>query len=68
MDMEALKQRFLDRLRARGGSAGNQALREELGVADGTYTALVDLLVREGRIVRGRGRGGSVRLVEGPQG
>ncbi|GAB4247506.1 type I restriction-modification system subunit M [Deferrisoma sp.] len=62
MDMEALKRRFLEALAARGGSAGNQALREELGVADGTYTALVDLLVREGRVVRGRGRGGSVRL------
>ncbi len=64
MDMEALKRKLLEALAARGGSAGNQALRNDLGVADGTYTALVDLLVREGRIVRGRGRGGSVRLVE----
>ncbi|WP_025322101.1 type I restriction-modification system subunit M [Deferrisoma camini] len=64
MDMEALKRRLLEVLATRGGSAGNQALRNDLGVADGTYTALVDLLVREGRIVRGRGRGGSVRLVE----
>lgn len=57
--------RFLDVLRARGTSAGNQSLREQLGWTEGRYASVRNELVAAGRISIGRGRGGSVSLVEG---
>ncbi len=63
MSMEAEKKRFLEVLAARGGSAGNEQMRRLLGWPSGTYEAVRQMLLDEGRIKKGRGRGGSVRLV-----
>lgn len=59
---EAQEQKFLAALAASGGSAGNQRLQAELGWADNTYQRVKQALIDTGRIVPGRGRGGSVRL------
>ena len=59
---EAQKQKFLAALAASGGSAGNQRLQAELDWADSTYQRVKEALIETGRIVPGRGRGGSVRL------
>ncbi len=58
-------QRFIDTLTTRGGSAGNQSLRDELGWQDATYQRIRQHLIDEGRIRPGRGRGGSVALADG---
>ena len=52
----------LDLLKKLGGSKGNQTLRSELGWDEETYVAVKDDLVATGRLVRGKGRGGSVSL------
>jgi len=65
MSMEAEKKRFLEVLAARGGSAGNEQMRRLLGWPSGTYEAVRQMLLDEGRIKKGRGRGGSVRVVGG---
>lgn len=57
-------ERFIDTLAACGGTAGNQRLQAELGWQDSTYQRIKELLIEEGRIRPGRGRGGSVSLVE----
>ncbi len=57
-------QRFLDELEGQdGGSAGNYAMMELLGWQPDEYWRLREKLLEDGRIVRGRGRGGSVVLV-----
>jgi recombinational DNA repair ATPase RecF len=43
-------------------SVGNKTLRERLGWDERTYERIKDRLVDEGRLEKGRGRGGSVRL------
>ncbi|NLF23561.1 MAG: hypothetical protein GX590_10435, partial [Lentisphaerae bacterium] len=53
---------FQERLKQLGGRSGNQNLRESLGWDDTAYAAVKDYLVRQGAIVPGRGRGGSVQL------
>ena len=68
MAYEAQQDRFLAALRERGGSAGNGALREALGWADSTYDRVKQALLEAGRILPGRGRGGSVRLTDGEAG
>jgi type I restriction enzyme M protein len=45
-----------------GGSKGNQTLREELGWDEATYDAVKNDLVVSGRLIPGRGRGGSVAI------
>ena len=65
MVREALRERFLDSLHACGGSAGNTKLRTELGWQDDTYWGVHAALVEAGVIRPGRGRGGSVALVNG---
>lgn len=52
---------FLNALR-RTGAAGNGALRESLGWTVERYWRVHAVLVETGRVLRGRGRGGSVRL------
>lgn len=47
-----------------GGSAGNVTLQRGLGWGDDRYWAIRDRLVDAGRLELGRGRGGSVRLVQ----
>ena len=56
-------QRFLDVLTSLGGSAGNQRLLETLGWQDDTYQRIKQKLIDDERIRPGRGRGGSVALV-----
>jgi type I restriction enzyme M protein len=57
-------ERFLDTLEAMGGTAGNQRLREALAWSETTYNGVKQQLLAEQRIVAGRGRGGSVAVVE----
>ena len=54
---------FLAKLRALGGSAGNQALCNALGWQEPNYFAVKDSLVSRGVVAMGRGRGGSVLLI-----
>jgi len=57
-------ERFISTLEAMGGSAGNQRLREALGWPETTYDSVKQQLLAESRIVTGRGRGGSVAILE----
>lgn len=59
-----MKERLLDVLRDWGGSAGNVSLIRKLGWPDFQYWSLRDSLVDEGSLQLGRGRGGSVRLLD----
>jgi len=54
---------FIAELEARGGSAGNRALRTALQWNEEFYWKVQDRLIRDGRIEVGRGMGGSVKLV-----
>ncbi|HME26680.1 MAG TPA: class I SAM-dependent DNA methyltransferase [Acetobacteraceae bacterium] len=65
MVRESLRERFLETLKASGGSAGNTRLRGELGWQEDTYWAVHAALVEAGEVVAGRGRGGSVALANG---
>ncbi len=56
---------FLGALAALGGSAGNGRLRELLAWEEATYDAIKAELLNRGRILPGRGRGGSVALTDG---
>ena len=49
-------------LRKAGGSAGNLALRQQLGWRDARYWTARDLLLEAGKAHKGLGRGGSTRL------
>jgi energy-coupling factor transporter ATP-binding protein EcfA2 len=53
---------LLARLRELGGKSGNYSLREALGWQETAYNAVKDDLVASGRLVLGKGRGGSVAL------
>ena len=53
---------LLSALAALGGSKGNQTLRQELGWDDPTYSAVRRNLIASGKLVPGRGRGGSISL------
>ena len=64
MSLETQAQRFIETLKELEGSAGNGSLRAQLGWADSTYQRVKAHLIEEGRIVSGRGRGGSVALVQ----
>lgn len=55
---------FLDKLRHLGGNCGNYSLKSQLGWNDDRYWRTHGLVVDEGLVVRGRGRGGTVILVE----
>jgi len=59
---------FVECLERLGGSAGNVTLRTQLNWEDDRYWRTHSLLLDEGRIVRGRGKGGSVTLVKREQG
>jgi len=49
-------------LAARGGSSGNQTLRNALGWSEADYDTVKSSLVARGHLIPGRGRGGSVAL------
>lgn len=55
---------FIDALERAGGSCGNGRLRNELGWDEDFYWKVQGHLVEAGRIVAGRGQGGSVRFTE----
>ncbi len=56
--------RFIESLKQLGGSAGNRRLREELSWDEQTYSAIKSALIHEGVVASGRGRGGSVALID----
>lgn len=62
MSLETQAERFIQTLESLGGSAGNGKLGSELGWADSTYARVKAHLIEQGRIVPGRGRGGSVSI------
>lgn len=62
---EAERGEFVAKLREMGGSAGNVRLRERLGWGEDRYWRTHGSLLDEGTILRGRGKGGSVTLVDG---
>ena len=53
---------FLSTLRKLKSSVGNGFLRTQLGWRDERYWKAHSFLLAKGRIVRGRGRGGSVGI------
>lgn len=59
---DELRQALLTALLNLGGSKGNQTLREQLGWDDATYSAVKNDLVAAGKLIPGKGRGGSVGL------
>lgn len=52
---------FMSAIRKHREAVGNGALRSELGWNEDRYWKVRTALIDEGRVVRGRGRGGSVR-------
>ncbi|WNG35366.1 hypothetical protein F0U61_18085 [Archangium violaceum] len=63
-DDDFQRKRFLEVLRENGGSSGNTYLMSLLGWSEAEYWRLREKLIEDGFILRGRGRGGSVILVE----
>lgn len=55
---------FIEALKDAGGSAGNSTLRQMLNWDEKSYWRIQGHLIKTGRIVAGRGRGGSVRFTE----
>jgi hypothetical protein len=55
---------FLKKLHELDGSAGNKTLREKLGWEDKKYFHVRKLLIEEGIVDVGRGKGGSVYVLE----
>ena len=65
-DDDTLLATFLSALAATPDrKSGNVSLRGELGWDEATYEQIKDRLIAAGRIEKGKGRGGSVRLIEG---
>ena len=58
------RQAFLKALDELGGKAGNQRLREALGWDEARYKGVREALIKDGVILRARGRGGSGILAE----
>jgi hypothetical protein len=56
------RDQLLSRLGEQGGKAGNASLREALGWDEATYNAVKADLIAAGRLIPGKGRGGSVAL------
>jgi DNA repair exonuclease SbcCD ATPase subunit len=61
---DELRQKFLEVLSGLGGAKGNQTLCAALGWDADTYSAVKNDLVVCGRLIPGKGRGGSVSLPE----
>ncbi len=55
---------FLSKLKQLGSSCGNYNLKSQLGWTDDRYWRTHSIVVDEGLVIRGKGRGGSVILVE----
>ena len=65
--MNPSEQQFLDALAQLGGSVGHGALRQKLGWNQPSYDQIQTTLKDQGKILPGRGRGGSLRLAEATQ-
>ncbi len=55
------RKKFMSSIRRYQAAVGNGAFRTELGWNEDRYWKVHSVLIEEGRIVRGRGRGGSIR-------
>lgn len=62
--IEELENQLLAIVRENGGTAGNVSLLRELGWDDDRYWSVRDRLVDSGALIRGRGKGGSVRVAQ----
>jgi hypothetical protein len=65
VDLTSDEDALLQELPKTGATAGNRAVLRKLGWDDDRYWAARDALVDKNLIVRGRGRGGTVRLLTG---
>lgn len=63
-ETSSLQAEFLAALQALGGSAGNGKLQQVLTWDDARYESVKAELMLQGRIQAGRGRGGSITLVD----
>ena len=61
---QAQKDQFLEAIECAGGRLGNGALREQLGWDEPAYNAVKTSLLDVGSIAAGKGRGGSVILLD----
>lgn len=61
-DIKQDSKTFVSTLRKLGASSGNGALRGALGWSETRYWKVHSTLVDAGRVVKGRGRGGSVAI------
>lgn len=64
MELSEEMKLFLSALRELGGTAGNKALREKLRWQPVQYWTAHEALYQAGYIAKGRGKGGSVQLIE----
>jgi hypothetical protein len=64
IEPKEIKDKILAYLVANGGDAGNIAIMRALKLSSDEYWPIRNKLIDEGRITRGRGRGGKVILVE----
>lgn len=58
------EQKLVDQLPRDGSAVGNRTLQRSLGWTDSRYWVARDSLVDKGLVARGKGRGGSVRVIE----
>ncbi len=61
-DIKQDSKTFITALRKLGASSGNGSLRGALGWSESRYWKVHEALVEAGRVVKGRGRGGSVAI------
>lgn len=65
--LKALKDALLQKVRDAGGKSGNVSLIRDLAWGEDDYWAVRDSLVDAGALALGKGKGGSVRLIEAVQ-
>ncbi|MGB7795113.1 MAG: hypothetical protein WBL53_02460 [Pseudonocardiaceae bacterium] len=64
METNQDEQALLEQIPRDGSAVGNRTVQRKLEWRDSRYWAVRDSLVDKGLVVRGRGRGGSVRITE----
>ncbi len=63
-DISAREEQLIELIKSKGGHAGNVTLQRELGWGEAAYWPIRDRLVDAGRLELGRGKGGSVSIVD----
>jgi len=63
-ELTGLRNGLVEAIKGKGGKAGNLSLIRELNWPEDQYWDVRDLLVDAGTLLLGRGKGGSVRLIE----